>query len=81
VRKRREVRDERNRDWRRFAGGGVCDGVDSLDTADEAANGGIRIAENVSGLRVDYAEGEGSLPGVWEGAGERSGSGTGSRMS
>jgi hypothetical protein len=34
--------------------------------AAEATDGGIRIAKNVSGVRVNYAQVEGSLSGVWK---------------
>ena len=65
------TRDERCRDRRRFAGGGGGAGAGLPGAADEAADGGICLAENVSGMRVDYSSGEGDLPGVREGAGER----------
>jgi hypothetical protein len=70
--------DERNRDLRRGAAGGVCGGGGLQDAADEARDGRIRIAKNVSGLRVDYATGAGSLPGVRESLGERFGGAPGS---
>ena len=63
--------DERCRNLRWVAGGGCRAGAGIPSAADEAANGGICIAENVSGMRFDYAAGEGGLPGVREGAGER----------
>jgi hypothetical protein len=74
------TRNERNRDYRERAGGDVC-GEDGLpDAADSAADRGICIAENVSGMRADNAAGEGGLPGVREGAGERSGGAAGAGM-
>jgi hypothetical protein len=72
------TRDECCRNRRRV-GGGDRAAVGLPGAAGEAADGGICIAENVSGMRVDYASSEGGLPGVWEGAGERWG--RGSRMS
>ena len=72
------TRDERCWNWRRFAGGGGT-GVGLPGAADEAADGGICVAENVSGVRVDYASGEVDLPGVRECA--DTGGGRGSRMS
>jgi hypothetical protein len=75
------TRDERNRNLRWDAGGGVCGGDGLPDAADEAADCGICIAEDVSGMRVDYAAGEGGLPGVREGDGERSGGAAGSGLS
>ena len=74
--------DERNRDLRRGAAGGVGGGGGLQDAADEARDGRIRIAKNVSGLRVDYATGAGSLPGVRESLGGRSGgtAGSGARL-
>jgi hypothetical protein len=74
------IRDELAWNLRRWVGGGVCGG-DVLPDAGEAANGGICIAENVSGMRADYAASEGGLHGVREGAGERSGGAGGSGMS
>jgi hypothetical protein len=49
------TRDELNRNWRRVAGGGVRGGVGLPDSADYATDGGVCIAKNVSGMRVDYA--------------------------
>ena len=73
--------DDCNLDLRGCAGGGVCSG-DVLPDAAEARDGGrICVAENVSGMRVDYAAGEPGLPGVREGAGERSGGAGRSRVS
>jgi hypothetical protein len=70
--------DECNRDLRRGAGGGIRGGGGLQDAADEARDGRIRIAKNVSGMRVDHAAGAGSLPGVRESFGERSGGAAGS---
>jgi hypothetical protein len=72
--------DERNRYYGERGGGcGGCAGVLLLpDAAAETADGGIWIAENVSGLRVDHAAIEGSLYGVWKDvycSGEEIGSG------
>jgi len=50
-------------------GGGACPGGGIPDAADEAADGRIWVAENVSGVRVDYSAGKPGLPGVWEGDG------------
>jgi hypothetical protein len=71
--------DERNRDLRRGAAVGVRGGGGLQDAADEARDGRIRLAKNVSGMRVDYATGAGSLPGVRESLSERSGGAAGSR--
>jgi hypothetical protein len=74
--------DECNRDQRRSAGGGRCDPVGLVllqDAAAEATDGGLCIAKNVSGLRVDHATVQGSLPGVRESLCERSGGATGSK--
>ena len=64
--------DEHNRDWRQSGGGGVCLRVVLQDAPSETAGGGICIPKNVSSVRVDHAEVEGSLPGVWEAFPERS---------
>ena len=74
--------DERNRDLRRGAGGGVRGGGGLQDAAAEARDGRLCIAKNVSGLRVDYAKGTASLPGVRESLGESSGgeAGSGTRL-
>jgi hypothetical protein len=61
---------ERNHNRLRFAGGGIRGGLGIPDAADEAADGGICIPENVSGMRVDYATSQGDLPGVWKGTAE-----------
>jgi hypothetical protein len=61
--------DGRNLDLCGRGGGGVCRGGGLPDAADEAADEGICVAENVSGVRVDHAAGEFGLPGVWEGDG------------
>jgi hypothetical protein len=63
------TRDERCWNRRRIAGGGGRGGVGLPGAADEAAVGGICVAENVSGMRADYASGEDCLHGVWEGVG------------
>lgn len=68
--------DDCNRDLLGRVGRGVCS-RDVLPHAAEAADGGICIAENVSGMRVDHAAGEGGVPGVREGAGQRSGGAAG----
>jgi hypothetical protein len=54
-------------DWCGIGGGWArrCGGL--LDAAGGAADEGICVAEDVSGVRVDYAAGEFGLPGVWEG--------------
>jgi hypothetical protein len=73
--------DDCNRDLPELAGVAVCSGDGLPDAAAEATDGGICVAENVSGLRVDYAAGEPGLPGVREGAGERSGAAGRARVS
>jgi len=61
--------DGRNLDLCGGGGSGVCRGGGLPDAAGEAADEGICVAENVSGVRVDHAAGEFGLPGVWEGDG------------
>jgi hypothetical protein len=56
--------DEYDRDLRQCAGGGVGGGAGLQDAAIEATDGGIRVAKNVSGMRVDHAAVEGGLRGV-----------------
>ena len=61
--------DGRNLDLCGRGGGGGGRGGGIPDAAGEAADEGICVAENVSGVRVDYAASEFGLPGVWEGDG------------
>ena len=58
---------ERDRHLRRWVGFGSGGGDGLPDAAASAAGGGIRFAEDVSGVRVDYAPGQGGLSGVREG--------------
>jgi len=58
--------DEFNWDLHHAVGGGVCCPAGSQDAAASAAVGGICVAENVSGLRVDYPAVEGGLSGMRE---------------
>jgi hypothetical protein len=67
------VVDEFDRDLRECGGGGGGGAVVLPDAAASARDGGVCVAEDVSGVRVDYAAGEDGLYGVWEsvsGAGE-----------
>jgi hypothetical protein len=59
----------RDWDWVVLAGGGGG-GADVPDAATEAADGGVCVAEDVPGMRADYAAGQGGLPGVREGFGD-----------
>jgi hypothetical protein len=61
--------DGHDLDWCGRCGGGGCHGGGLPGAADEAADGRICVAENVSGVRVDYAAGKSGLPGVWKGNG------------
>ena len=73
--------DEHNRDWCQSVGGGACLRVVLQDAPSETAGGGICIPKDVSSLRVDHAEVEGSLPGVRQAFPERSDRAERSKMS